>query len=120
MTRALPRALLLAITLAGLISSASAQLLPLPSPTPTAGAEPVGDPYRRETPYGAFFGYIRAAQKENWAVASEYLQWPKGGKIPREELARQLKALLDERFIGDLEKLSRSTASTPPPTLSRT
>ena len=110
MTRALPRALLVAVVLAGPISPALAQLLPLPGPTPAAGVEPVGDPYRRETPYGAFFGYIRAAQKENWAVASEYLQWPKGGKISREEIARQLKALLDERFVGDLEKLSRSSA----------
>jgi MscS family membrane protein len=110
MTRALPRALLVAVVLAGPISPALAQLLPLPGPTPAAGAEPVGDPYRRETPYGAFFGYIRSAQKENWAVASEYLQWPKGGRISREEIARQLKALLDERFVGDLEKLSRSSA----------
>jgi len=110
MTRALPRALLVAVVLAGPISPALAQLLPLPGPTPAAGVEPVGDPYRRETPYGAFFGYIRSAQKENWAVASEYLQWPKGGKISREEIARQLKALLDERFVGDLEKLSRSSA----------
>src|SRR5664280_3736737 len=110
MTRALARTLLLAVVLAEPISPALAQLLPLPSPTPAAGVEPVGDPYRRETPYGAFFGYIRAAQKENWAVAGEYLQWPKGGKISREELARQLKALLDERFVGDLERLSRSSA----------
>ncbi|MFI5119903.1 MAG: mechanosensitive ion channel family protein [Thermoanaerobaculia bacterium] len=110
MTRALPRAFLLAAVLAGPVSPALAQLLPLPSPTPAAGAEPVGDPYRRETPYGAFFGYIRAAQKENWPVASEYLQWPKGGRFSREDLARQLKALLDERFVGDLEKLSRSSA----------
>ena len=110
MTRALPRALLLAVVLAGPISPAPAQLLPLPGSTPAEGAEPVGDPYRRETPYGAFFGYIRSAQKENWAVASEYLQWPKGGRISREELARQLKALLDESFVGDLEELSRSSA----------
>lgn len=108
MTRALFGALLLALVLFGPASPARAQLLPLPSPTPGAGVEPVGDLYRRETPYGAFFGFVRAAQKENWAVASEYLQWPKGGRISREELARQLKALLDERFVGDLEKLSRS------------
>jgi MscS family membrane protein len=104
------RALLLAAALAGLAASRAAvsQLLPAPAPTPAAGAEPVGDPYRRETPYGSFFGYIRAAQKENWALAGEYMQWPKGGKTSREDLARQLKALLDERFAGDLEKLSRS------------
>ncbi|MCM3874875.1 MAG: mechanosensitive ion channel family protein, partial [Thermoanaerobaculia bacterium] len=110
MNRALPRVLLLGFVLAGPISPALAQLLPLPGATRAAGAEPVGDPYRRETPHGAFFGYIRAAQKENWAVAGEFLQWPKGGKVSREELARQLKALLDERFDGDLEELSRSSA----------
>ncbi len=110
MTRALSRALLLAVVLAATAPPAPAQLLPLPRPTPAAAAEPAGDPYRRETPYGSFFGYIRAAQKESWAVAGEYLQWPKGGTVPREELARQLKALLDERFVGDLEKLSRSPA----------
>src|SRR5450830_1661286 len=72
MTRALPRTLLVAVVLAGPISPALAQLLPLPSPTPTAGVEPVGDPYRRETPYGAFFGYMRAAQRGNWALAGEW------------------------------------------------
>jgi MscS family membrane protein len=103
------RSLLLAAALAGLVLSppAASQLLPAPVPTPGA-AEPTGDPYRRETPYGAFFGYIRAAQKENWAFAGEYLQWPKGGKTAREELAQKLKALLDERFAGDLERLNRT------------
>jgi MscS family membrane protein len=104
------RALLLAAALLGLALSrpGASQLLPAPSPPAAATAEPVGDPYRRETPYGSFFGFMRAAQKENWAFAGEYLQWPKGGKVSREELARQLKALLDERFVGDLEKLNRS------------
>ena len=101
---------LLAVLLAGPAPPARAQLLPLPGPTPAAGAESVGDPYRRETPYGALFGFLRAAQKENWALAGEYLQWPKSGRVTREELARQLKALLDERFVGDLEKLSRTSA----------
>ena len=78
------------------------------SPTPTPAAEPTGDPYRRETPYGSFFGFMRAASRENWTVAAEFLQWPKGAKTPPEQMARQLKAVLDERFVGDLEKLSRS------------
>jgi len=107
--RALLFAAALAAAFAGLAVSRAAvsQLLPVPAPTPGT-AEPTGDPYRRETPYGSFFGYIRAAQKENWALAGEYLQWPKGGKVSREELAQKLKALLDERFVGDLEKLNRS------------
>jgi len=110
MTRALPRTILLAVVLAGPISPALAQLLPLPSPTPAAGVEPVGDPYRRETPYGAFFGYMRAAQRGNWTLAGEYLQWPKSGRTSQDALARELKAVLDQRFVGDLEKLSRSPA----------
>jgi len=110
MTRALARTLLLAVVLAEPISPALAQLLPLPSPTPAAGVEPVGDPYRRETPYGAFFGYMRAAQKGNWTLAGEYLQWPKSGRTSQDALARELKAVLDQRFVGDLEKLSRSPA----------
>jgi MscS family membrane protein len=78
------------------------------SPTPTPAAEAPGDPYHRETPYGSFFGFMRAAQKQNWSVASEFLQWPKGSKTPAEEIAKELKAVLDERFVGDLERLSRS------------
>jgi MscS family membrane protein len=85
----------------------SAQL-PGISPTPAPAVETPGDPYRRETPYGAFFGYMRAASRENWALAAEYLQWPKNAKTPPEEIAKELKAVLDERFAGDLEKLSRS------------
>jgi MscS family membrane protein len=81
-----------------------------PTPTPAAGEAP-GDPYRRETPYGAFMGFMRTSAKENWPAAAEYLQWPKGSKTPKEEIARQLKAVLDERFTGDLEKLSRTPLS---------
>jgi MscS family membrane protein len=81
-----------------------------PTPTPAAGEAP-GDPYRRETPYGAFMGFMRAGAKENWPAAAEYLQWPKGSKTSKEEIARELKAVLDERFTGDLEKLSRTPLS---------
>ena len=54
----------IAAGLSGVVLSppTASQLLPAPVPKPGA-AEPTGDPYRRETPYGAFFGYIRAAQK---------------------------------------------------------
>jgi MscS family membrane protein len=82
-----------------------------PTPAPSPAAESPGDPYKRETPYGAFLGFMRAAARENWTTAAEYLQWPKGAKLSREEMAKQLKAVLDERFTGDLEKLSRSPLS---------
>lgn len=82
-----------------------------PTPAPSPAAETQGDPYKRETPYGAFLGFMRAAARENWTTAAEYLQWPKGAKLSREEIAKQLKAVLDERFSGDLEKVSRSPLS---------
>ena len=81
------------------------------APTPAPTAEAPGDPYRRESPYGAFLGFMRAAARDNWTTAAEYLQWPKGAKTSREEIARELKAVLDERFSGDLEKLSRTPLS---------
>lgn len=82
-----------------------------PTPAPAPALESAGDPYKRETPYGAFLGFMRAAAKENWTTAAEYLQWPKGSKTSREEIAKKLKAVLDERFSGDLEKLSRTPLS---------
>ncbi|MDL2716660.1 MAG: mechanosensitive ion channel family protein [Acidobacteriota bacterium] len=78
-----------------------------PAPTPST-AEVPGDLYRRETPSGAFFGYMRAASRQNWILAAEYLQWPKGARVPPGEVAKELKAVLDERFAGDLQRLSRS------------
>jgi MscS family membrane protein len=104
------RRLLAACALGAALVAPTALVAQLPglSPTPTPAPEVPGDPYRRETPSGAFFGYMRAASRQNWILASEYLQWPKGAKTPREEIAKELKAVLDERFAGDLERLSRS------------
>ena len=97
---------------AALLSAAPVEAqIPGLAPTPSPAAETEGDPYKRETPYGAFLGFMRAASRENWATAGEYLQWPKGSRTSREEMARQLKAVVDERFTGNLEKLSRTPLS---------
>jgi len=85
--------------------------LPGLTPSPSPASETEGDPYKRETPYGAFLGFMRAAARENWPTAAEYLQWPKGSRTSREDMARQLKAVLDEGFAGNLEKLSRTPFS---------
>jgi len=107
MTRALNRASFLAAVFVAATSPALAQLPGIP-PTPTPSTEAPADPYGRETPYGSFFGFMRAAARENWTVAAEYLQWPKGARTPPGEIAKELKAVLDERYSGNLEKLSRS------------
>jgi len=81
-------------------------LLPTPTPSPEA---PAGDPYKRETPRGTVLGFVSAAQKDNWALATEYLQIP-AGRDPSasETLARQLSKVLDQAFRGDIQKLSAS------------
>ncbi len=107
-----PRRLAVLLALSGVLLAGGPAAAQIPglSPTPTASPAPEtpGDPYKRETPYGAFFGYMRAAARGNWSQAAEYLQWPRGPRTPPEEIAKELKAVLDERFTGDLEKLSRS------------
>ena len=104
------RRLLVALLAAAALLAARPARAQIPglSPTPTPAPETPGDPYKRETPYGSFFGFMHAAAKENWDLAANYLQWPKSAKLPPAEIAKELKAVLDERFTGDLEKLSRS------------
>ncbi len=83
----------------------------LPTPTPSSSAEAPGDPYRRETPRGTFLGFIQAAQRSNWAAAAEFLQ-VRGNPTPaaREALARQLEAVLNQAFSGDIQRLAGSAA----------
>ena len=75
-----------AILGAALLSAAPlAAQIPGLSPTPTPAPEVPGDPYKRETPYGAFLGFMRAAAKENWTD---------GGRVPpvaerREDVPRR-------------------------------
>jgi len=109
-----------------LVSAQAAAQLPsiLPTPTPVPATEAQGDPYRRETPRGAFLGFIQAAQKSRWSVASEYLQVRGNpGKPAKEALAKQLEAVLDHSFAGDLQKLngtpSGNIADDLPPDLDR-
>ena len=66
------------------------------------------DPLRRETPRGAFLGFVEASQRGDRAVAAEYLQWPRQ-KMPidREEAADQLRFILNHGFEGNLDRLSR-------------
>ena len=98
----------LALLVAALAGQAAAQIPGL-SPSPTPAPETVGDPYRRETPRSSFLGFISAGQKENWALATEYLQFRGNpSKEAREKLAKDFTAVLDQDFTGDLEKLSRS------------
>jgi MscS family membrane protein len=84
--------------------------VPLQAPPPVVQAP---DPYRRETPRGAMLGFIQAAQANNFAAASQYLQWPRLGlEMSREDAARELKFVLNRGFNGNLDRLSRDAMGT--------
>ncbi len=83
------------------------------SPTPSAAEEAAADPYGRETPYGCFFGFLHAIEKGSYGNAAEYLQIPASLRPQREDIARELQAVLDHRFVSTtLESISRSPRGT--------
>ena len=99
-------ALAVAIFLTPGVRPASAQA---PQPAAAQAAPAIlDDPLRRETPRGAFLGFVEASQRGGRAEAAEYLQWPRQ-KMPvsKEEAAEQLLFVLNHGFEGNLDRLSR-------------
>jgi MscS family membrane protein len=83
------------------------------APKPAAGAEenkpaekPIEDPLGRSTPYGTVHGFLDAAENHDYERAAEYLdsKQPSGQK---QELARQLKLIMDRGLAVNLDTLSR-------------
>ena len=85
----------------GAKSAAAAQQPATPSPPPVPP-----DPLGRSSPHGCVVGFLLAAQKGDYARAAQYLDVKKSPE-QAEELARQLKALLDQSLTGNLDGLSR-------------
>ena len=87
----------------GAKSAAAAQqpATPLPSPVPP-------DPLGRSSPHGCVVGFLLAAQKQDYARAAQYLDVKKP-PAQAEELARQLKVLLDQGLTENLDRLSRES-----------
>jgi MscS family membrane protein len=82
-----------------------------PAPAAPAPSAPAEDPLRRETPRGAFLGFIDESQRGNRAAAAEYLQWPRQAMpIGKEDAAEQLNFVLNHGFEGNLDRLSRDPA----------
>ena len=104
---ALALALAASRTVSGQLSTSA------PAPTPAAAEEAATDPYGRETPYGCFFGFLRAVEKGSYANAAEYLQIPASLRPQRETLAREFQAVMDHRFVSTtLERISRTGRGT--------
>jgi MscS family membrane protein len=111
-TRAIrPCAVALIILLAGaplaLAQGLLSQAAPKGAPPAAAARGPPPDALGRLTPSGTVMGFLAASAKSDWTRASKYLDT----KLPQdraEELARQLKILLDRGLSIDLARLSGS------------
>jgi MscS family membrane protein len=64
------------------------------------------DPWGRSTPDGTVFGFMKAVEREDYERAVEYLD-TKQSKKRAEDLARQLKYILDWGFSTSAPKLSK-------------
>jgi MscS family membrane protein len=82
--------------------------MPTTTPTPAPAPPPAPtDPLGRSTPHGCVLGFLRAAEAKDYWKAADYLD----GKRQRpeaEELAQQLKYLLDRGLSSNIDDLSRS------------
>jgi MscS family membrane protein len=114
------RRLLFLLALAGLWAAPSNAKPQLPglasSSSSTTGSvtqQPAlpADPLGRETPRGCLLGFIKAAQDEKYTLAVQYFQPIASRKhVPEEddeELAEQLLAILNQKFTGPLDFVSR-------------
>ena len=84
-----------------------------PALSPATGAEenkpaekPVEDPLGRSTPYGTVRGFLGTAEKNDYERAAEYLDSQQSSQR-NQELARQLKFIMDRGLAVNLDTLSR-------------
>jgi MscS family membrane protein len=86
--------------------ASAAQSPPTAEATPSKNQPPPADPLGRSTPYGCVIGFLQAVSNDKLSVATQYLDT----KLPEdkaEELAKQLSAVLDAGFSGNLQRISR-------------
>jgi MscS family membrane protein len=102
-----PFALLAICLIASLHGSRSlAQVLPSPEPAHNVPAAPT-DPLGRQTPNGTLFGFLQATQAGDYRTATQYLQMsPARRETQGEQVATQLKVVLDRAFVGSLRTIS--------------
>jgi len=95
--------------------SSITQILQSPGKDKSA-ASPAPDPLGRETPNGTLFGFLQAMQAENYSTAAQYLQLSPARRASiGEQLAAELKTVLDSAFVGSLRSISTSPEGSPQP-----
>ncbi len=77
------------------------------SPAPAA-PEQILDPLGRSTPRGTIRGFVKAADRDDFVTAVQYLQVPGKPKHETEKLARDLKDLMNRYFSRPLALISDS------------
>src|SRR5713226_4867800 len=101
-------ALLLVLGVSGnaIVNAQTTPLAPATATTPSVAAP--ADPLElgRETPRGTVIGFIKAAQSENYGVAVQYFETRRVSLEREEELAQQLLAILNARFVGSLDSIT--------------
>jgi MscS family membrane protein len=92
-----------------LAAASTAQISQILQSTTDAAKEKAApnDPLGRQTPNGTLFGFLQAMQASNHLTAAQYLQLSPARRASQgEEIAAQLKALLDGAFVGSLKSIS--------------
>jgi MscS family membrane protein len=78
-----------------------------PESAPSKNQPPPADSLGRSTPYGCVVGFLQTVSNNKLSVATQYLDT----KLPEdkaEELAKQLNAVLDAGFLGNIQRISRT------------
>lgn len=69
------------------------------------------DPLGRESPRSCLLGFIKAAQEEKFSLAIQYFQPPPArhhvSQEDEEELAEQILTILNQKFVGPLDFVSK-------------
>jgi MscS family membrane protein len=92
--------------------------------TPQAGQaqpapEPPKDPLGRDTPFGTVVGFLKMAEKGDWQGAAEFLD-SRQPPVEKQDLARELKLVMDKGLTLDLGTLSKNPEGTPNEAVRRT
>ncbi len=83
--------------------STTAPVTPAPATPPPAPADPFG----RDTPRGCVMGFLKAAEREDYAEAAQYLD-TRASASKAQELARELQIVLNRGPANSLAELSRA------------
>ncbi len=102
-----------AVGLPALAQTSLSQVLQPSSKSASASNAPT-DPLNRTTPSGTVLGFLQAAQNGDNGIAAQYLQRSVAHRqTDGEQLASQLKYVMDKTFAGSLSGVSTQPEGTP-------